>query len=158
MIATDKFPKEPYLPPTDVNGSYILNQTWYDLFKRWTHGAGAKITPETSADVVNLGNVPVTNAMLIQTDGKRLVLSDDGVRRYDAHGTLDATYGKGGFTQLSFIGKDAALQSDGNLVVVGMQNDSDTHRTPYHLVATRLTTRGSVDRSFASTTFSCSWF
>src|SRR5438552_1591244 len=78
------------------------------------------------------------------------VLSDDGVRRYNGHGKLDPTYGKGGFTRLSFIGKAAALQSDGNLVVVGIQNDSDTGHTPYHLVATRLSTHGSLDRSFAS--------
>src|SRR5205814_5065944 len=110
LIATDKFTKEPFLPVSDETGGTTVNPVFYDLFKRWLTGAGPSVTPLTSKGLVNLGNIPMSNAIVVQNDGKRLVVSDDGVRRYDAKGKLDLTYGKNGFAKLSFIGKAAALQ------------------------------------------------
>jgi uncharacterized delta-60 repeat protein len=148
LIATETFRNEPYLPPAVGNGPATPMPAAYDLVKRWAKGTGAAPVPQTSAGIVNLGNIAITNAIAVQKDGKILVLSDDGVRRYDSAGHLDSTYGKSGLAKLSFLGKSLALQGDGNLIVGGLQYDlSDTR---YHLVVTRLSTSGKVDTGFAA--------
>ena len=78
------------------------------------------------------------------------MLSDDGVRRYNSKGKLDTTYGDDGFAALALIGKAAALQSDGSLIVGGSANDTSIDSTPYHMVVTRLTASGSIDTTFAT--------
>ena len=151
-IADSRAQYKPLLdPPPDGTGAYTPLALVYDLFQRWVKGAPAAGTLASSAGVLNLGNDSVGTAVAVQGDGKTLVLSDDGVRRYDKKGKLDPTYGINGFAALSLIGKTLSLQSDGNLIVAGNQNDvADSAAHGYHLAVIRLSNLGQVDTSFGS--------
>jgi uncharacterized delta-60 repeat protein len=100
--------------------------------------------------VVNLGVKAPINAIVLQKDGKTLVLSDEGVRRYDTQGKIDTAYGVNGFAALPFTGMATAIQGDGNLIVGGSQTDSTPSSTPHHLVVTRLSTGGKIDKGFGT--------
>jgi uncharacterized delta-60 repeat protein len=151
LIATDsRLRGGLFYPPPGGKGDYTPMPALYDMFKHWAKGTPATSAPAGSKGVLNLGAKPVTNAIAVQNDGKTLVLSDDGVRRYDTKGKLDSTYGVGGFLKLPMIGKVLALQGDGNLIVGGSQNDTNPKLYPYHLVVTRLGTSGRVDKGFGT--------
>jgi uncharacterized delta-60 repeat protein len=88
--------------------------------------------------------------VLQQADGKILVIfsisTEQGiVTRYLSNGTLDVSYGVGGFSQVINIGvQSAALQSDGKVVVVGNSyNGSDND-----FAVARIKTNGNLDSSF----------
>jgi uncharacterized delta-60 repeat protein len=80
-----------------------------------------------------------TGAIAVQADGKVLVvggLSDPpqpgwfAVKRYNANGTLDATFGTGGVTSTDFGGNPASgtaivIQPDGKIVAAGMAQVSN---------------------------------
>jgi uncharacterized delta-60 repeat protein len=67
-------------------------------------------------------------ALMIQPDGKLVIAGESSyaflVARYEANGTLDLAFGNNGFALGNFsnnwdIGHDAALQTDGKIIVVG---------------------------------------
>jgi uncharacterized delta-60 repeat protein len=150
LIAQDRTTRGAlFYPRPDGKNPDLPLPPLYDMFKRWAKGSLASGTAATSKGVVNLGATAGIDAIATQKDGKTLVVSDDGVRRYDTKGKLDPTYGTGGFAALPFVGKAAALQSDGALIVGGVQTDTAA-RPAYHLVVTRLTAAGQIDTSFAT--------
>jgi uncharacterized delta-60 repeat protein len=89
--------------------------------------------------------------LLQQADGKILAItslafSQGVVARYLPNGTLDASYGRGGFTQIINVGFNAAvLQPDGKLVAAG---NSFTVDGDFGVV--RFKTNGQVDSSFGT--------
>jgi uncharacterized delta-60 repeat protein len=150
LIATDGRTRGAlFYPPPDGTSAYTPMPVIYDMFKQWARGMTPP-APKIGGGIVNLGAKPVSNAVATQKDGKTLVLSDDGVRRYDSQGNLDTSYGINGFAKLPMIGKALALQGDGNLVVAGNANDAAATPLPYHLVVMRLSTKGTIDKGFGS--------
>lgn len=121
-------------------------------------GAGGKITADFS------GKSSGAEGVAIQNDGKIIVAgyaqtgSADGTRsfalaRYNADGTLDASFGSGGKATTAFFNDyDAALaiaiQADGKMVLAGITINRDQGREEYALA--RYNTDGSLDRSFGS--------
>ena len=123
LIADGKYQGGLLYPPPAGQSAYTPLTTLYDMVQGWAKGTSSASAAKTSAGVLNLGAKAPSNAIAVQEDGKTLVVTDDGVRRYDTRGKLDSTYGVNGFAALPLIGATAALQSDGNLLVAGMAND-----------------------------------
>jgi uncharacterized delta-60 repeat protein len=136
-------------PPRSGSGAYTPMNPQYDMFKRWATGASTAVRAVSGNGFVNLNQARPAHAAVVQKDGKTLVLSDDGVRRYNTNGKIDSSYGVSGFVSIPLVGKTAALQGDGNLIVAGSIND-EAMRNGYHLIVTRLSTGGRIDRSFAT--------
>ena len=124
-------------------------------------GTGGEVTtsfgPDTSATAVGVA---------IQADGKIVVagtvqdfdtnfIDEFGLARYNANGSLDATFGTGGEVTTSF-GPDAsafaaglAIQPDGKIVVAGTVQDFSTDFISEFGLA-RYNTDGSLDAGFGS--------
>ncbi len=94
-----------------------------------------------------------TSKILLQADGKKLIVFDINyfnvmVARYNVDGTLDASYGQGGFSQtagdIGFFGFSAALQADGKVVVVGSAEGA----IPSDYVIVRYNITGQLDNTF----------
>ncbi len=99
----------------------------------------------------------VVRAIAVQADGKIVAVGYAGdagnwnfaLARFDANGTLDASFGSGG-TVVHDVGGGAdllygvALQSDGKIVAVGTGEDS----SPGEFVVTRYDTTGVLDPTF----------
>ncbi len=139
-----------YYPPPDGKSAYVPLTPLYDMFKHWATGSSIAPTPKTAKGALNLGKKLPINAIAVQKNGMTLVVTDDGVRRYDTKGKLDPTYGVNGFVRLLMVGSCAALQGDGNLIVAGSQADDTPKTGAYHLVVARLSTSGKVDKGFAT--------
>ncbi|HTE31102.1 MAG TPA: hypothetical protein VK666_12060, partial [Chryseolinea sp.] len=98
-----------------------------------------------------MGNVQSESGqkLLQQADGKILAIislsfSEGLVARYLSNGTLDASYGSGGFTKVMNVGfKDAKFQSDGKLVVAG-----NAYVVDGDFGVVRFKTNGQVDSTF----------
>ncbi len=118
-----------------------------------TFGSGGKV-------LTNLGASAVTGrGMVIQSDGKIVVAgatdlnnpgSDFVVVRYNADGTLDATFDGDGKVTTDFNSRSdaafaAAIQTDGRIVVVGV---SGTNSTDRDFAVARYNADGSLDSSF----------
>jgi len=116
--------------------------------------------------VTNFGNLPgqVTAAVAAQRDGKIVVAgtafgtarSGFAVARYNADGSLDASFAGGGTTVAEFPGTNAnagafalAIQADGRIIVAGSVT---TGSTPFDLAAdfavARILPGGALDPSF----------
>ncbi|WP_235116465.1 putative Ig domain-containing protein [Desmonostoc muscorum] len=100
------------------------------------------------------------NAITIQNDGKILVTGyttgfgflDFGLARYNADGTLDATFGNNGKTFANFSGYGAygqaiALQDDGKIFVTGYVSIGDGND---NFALARFNPDGSLDTTFGS--------
>ncbi|HJQ22921.1 MAG TPA: delta-60 repeat domain-containing protein [Blastocatellia bacterium] len=128
-----------------------------------TFGSGGKVTTDFFADL------DVIEDMTIQPDGRIVVAGDVyspqtsfdlAVARYNANGTLDATFGSGGKVTLDFFGREddgiaIAVQRDGKLVVAGLTFDaqdallaSPDARSQSSLVVARFNANGALDLSF----------
>ncbi|MDQ6766152.1 MAG: dockerin type I domain-containing protein [Verrucomicrobiota bacterium] len=101
-------------------------------------------------------------ALLIQPDGKIVIAGDsDGggyydflVARYNTNGTLDATFGNGGFTKTD-VGNgfedgasDAVLQPDGKIICAGWANRSNAANDDFVLL--RYNANGALDPTFGT--------
>lgn len=101
--------------------------------------------------------------LALQTDGKIVAVGQVdsgfslacGVSRFNADGSLDASFGTAGKTILSRISGDfdyacqaAAIQTDGKIVAVGYKYDPNTNNGDF--VIYRLNTDGSPDASFGN--------
>lgn len=93
------------------------------------------------------------NAVAIQADGKIVIAGHDTmdflVARYNANGTLDASFGTGGVVKTDFygwrdFGQDLVIQPDGKIVVVG----GSVYTTISHLSLARYNANGSLDATF----------
>jgi uncharacterized delta-60 repeat protein len=106
-----------------------------------TFGSGGIVTTENTNHAVG---------MVIQSDGKNLVpgsipnnqgVPEPGVARYNTNGSLDSSFGNGGFSMIP--GNPAfgiALQSDEKIVIGAAGN--------LRLLVIRLNTNGSLDTTF----------
>lgn len=106
---------------------------------------------------LSLGNFDVARAMAIQPDGRIVVAGYTGtgnavnfmIARFHANGSLDNTFGFGGFNALDFMGGPdygwaLALQADGKILVAGTVFNGA--RNVYGVA--RFDSDGTVDHSF----------
>jgi uncharacterized delta-60 repeat protein len=94
--------------------------------------------------------------VIIQPDGKIIIAGESSyeflVARYNSNGTLDTTFGDGGFALVNFSsnwdhGRDAVLQPDGKIILVGIAEVN----TPYYSFAiARVNPDGSLDQTFGN--------
>jgi uncharacterized delta-60 repeat protein len=98
--------------------------------------------------------------VVVQPDGKIVITgyrsTELFVARYTAAGSLDATFGTGGITQIadatySLCGFSIALQSDGKLVIGGTAIDRTTYNNSLALF--RFTSTGVLDNTFGNSGF-----
>lgn len=131
-----------------------------------TFGTNGITTTDFSSTV--LLSMPATgSATLIQPDGKIVVTGRDGINqpgiggnpkvalaRYNANGTLDATFGTGGKVLISFfpapqinLARAITIQTDGKLVVAGMAGPNE--QTASGALA-RFNSDGTLDTTFGT--------
>jgi uncharacterized delta-60 repeat protein len=95
--------------------------------------------------------------VIIQPNGRIIIAGESAyaflVARYNSNGTLDTTFGNGGFTEINFgnlswdHGRDAVLQADGKIIVVGIAEIN----SPYDSFAVaRFNPDGSLDQTFGN--------
>jgi uncharacterized delta-60 repeat protein len=94
--------------------------------------------------------------VIIQPDGRIIIAGESSyeflVARYNSNGTLDTTFGNGGFALVNFSsnwdhGRDAVLQADGKIILVGIAEVN----TPYDSFAVaRVNPDGSLDQTFGN--------
>src|SRR5262245_24661714 len=118
-----------------------------------TFGTGGKVTTDLQGSSQDDGQ-----AVAVQADGKIVVAGsfqgiDFAVVRYNADGTLDATFGTGGKVITNFgpgfttdAAQDLAIQSDGKIVVVG----SSTNSVGTDFAVARYNADGTLDASFGT--------
>jgi uncharacterized delta-60 repeat protein len=126
-----------------------------------TFGVAGRVTTDFP------GLAAVASSVALQPDGKILVaggafpnftfLGDFVLARYDADGTLDASFGSGGIVITSFPGQgsyafDLALQPDGKIVLAGTQfvsfSSEESSNTDFALA--RCNADGTPDLTFGS--------
>jgi uncharacterized delta-60 repeat protein len=98
------------------------------------------------------GSVAAPSAMLVQPDGKILVVDGSEILRFNPDGSLDPGFGNGGRVATPLdadvsLGADAALQPDGKIVVAG-RISVGVDRTD--VLVMRFNPDGSPDISFGS--------
>jgi uncharacterized delta-60 repeat protein len=92
--------------------------------------------------------------VLVQSDGKVLVLDHTKLSRFTANGAPDPTFGTGGSVAVAFLGTTydiahaMALQPDGKIVVAGETRVSVNDANGHDWAVARFTTLGVFDGSF----------
>lgn len=140
---------------------------FYPTEQRKGHVALARYNPDGSLDATFGNGGTVENnfgqglesyalELIIQPDGKLVIAGESAyeflVARYNSNGTLDTTFGNGGFAEVNFSsnwdhGRDAVLQADGKIILVGIAEIN----TPYDSFAVaRVNPDGSLDQSFGN--------
>ena len=90
----------------------------------------------TVASTAAAGALAAPSAMLVQPDGKILVINGSEILRFNPDGTPDSGFGNGGEVATPLdadvsLGADAALQPGGKIVVTGShQRRPRQHRCP----------------------------
>ena len=113
------------------------------------------------------GNFAAASAIMLQPDGKIVVAGtvdfnpdlpgsglDFALARYNANGTLDGSFGKGGKVVFDFFGSfdqanGAVLQPDGKIIAVGSASYDSANRDIGFALA-RFNTDGSIDFGFGT--------
>jgi uncharacterized delta-60 repeat protein/LPXTG-motif cell wall-anchored protein len=143
---------------TNIGGSLDFTAVRYngDGTVDTTFGAGGKVT----ADFANTGDNDYGKSVLIQSDGKILLIGhsemsgsvDFAAVRFTANGTLDNTFGTGGKATAD-IGSStgdnvvsATLQADGKILIVG----SSYVNNEWDFAIARFNTNGTLDNSFGA--------
>jgi uncharacterized delta-60 repeat protein len=117
-----------------------------------TFGDGGKVISDFDGRYENAGG------LALQNDGKIIVVGHTGggdsdidfaLARYNAHGTLDSTFGEDGQVITDFGGLDdlirsVALQSDGKIVVAGRSDNGSSD----DFALARYNADGTLDTSF----------
>lgn len=117
-----------------------------------TFGNGGKVVNDFGQGLESYA-IDVT----IQPDGRIIIAGESAyaflVARYNSNGTLDTTFGNGGFREINFgdlswdHARDVLLQPDGKIIVVGTAEID----TPYNSFAVaRFNPDGSLDQSFGN--------
>jgi uncharacterized delta-60 repeat protein len=104
-------------------------------------------------------------AVAVQTDGKIIAAGtanlrgDFGLARYNADGSLDASFGTGGKVTTDFngkadVGSSMTLQPDGKIIVAGIANVTapppNAQNTSGDFALARYNTNGTLDSSFGN--------
>lgn len=83
--------------------------------------------------------------VVVQNDGKVIVVGIGGMARHNSNGSVDTTFGTNGIASItSFDPQAVALQSDGKIIVGGTQNDINNGTT-----IARFLPNGKLDTSFS---------
>lgn len=112
-------------------------------------GAGGKVS-----GTLGLGSNVVD--LVVQDDGKTLVLDERSLRRFTSAGALDAGFGQGGSVPIAFLGTSydraqaMALQPDGKIVVVGDTQTSVVDENGNDWAVARYLPSGELDASFGT--------
>ena len=143
---------------TNIGGSLDFAAVRYnaDGTVDTTFGTGGKVT----ADFANTGDNDYGKSVLIQSDGKILLIGhsemsgsvDFAAVRFNSNGTLDNTFGNTGKATAD-IGNSsgdnvvsATLQADGKILIVG----SSYVNNEWDFAIARFNTNGTLDNSFAT--------
>lgn len=143
---------------TNIGGSLDFAAVRYnaDGTVDTTFGTGGKVT----ADFANTGDNDYGKSVLIQSDGKILLIGhsemsgsvDFAAVRFNSNGTLDNTFGNTGKATAD-IGNSAGdnvvsatLQADGKILIVG----SSYVNNEWDFAIARFNTNGTLDNSFAT--------
>lgn len=121
-----------------------------------TPPASGSLDPEFGGNGKVTASLPATEAMVLQSDGKIVLLGRSSLARYNSDGTVDSTFGTAGLVLVQFLGSSTptsiALQSDGKIVVGGRSGRALADGlTNFALV--RLNTNGSIDTTFGDNGF-----
>ena len=117
----------------------LLSAALLDL----SFGSGGKVL----TDFPGTGEDAAMGAVL-QTGDKTVILTDGGLARYDGSGSLDPSFGSGGFAQIAGYQPVAlALAPDGSIVVAGYGPTKDGDE---QLVLSRFSADGAIDASFGT--------
>jgi uncharacterized delta-60 repeat protein len=110
-----------------------------------TFGRGGEV-------VTSLGTNRVATDAILQPNGDIVVSVGIGAVRYLPNGSLDSTFGSGGFAlaQPGFLGGALTLQSDGKIVVVG---NTELAGGGENFVVARFNPNGSPDSTFTNPPF-----
>jgi uncharacterized delta-60 repeat protein len=138
---------------------FLLNQSLFGALRLLTNGAlDSTFSGDGLAEAVFAGSdVAQPTALALQPDGNIVVAgyaffgssNRVALARFQANGTLDATFGSGGVLTTSLgatnaSAADVALQADGRVVVAG----SASFGFDGWLLAARYQTNGTLDTSF----------
>ncbi len=93
--------------------------------------------------------VPTSEGIAVQPDGKIVVVTSGSVVRYLLDGSLDPSFGAGGYVATAFDAAAVALQPDGKIVVAGAMSDGSELDGSEFAVA-RYNPDGSPDPSFGT--------
>ncbi|MCI0432100.1 MAG: hypothetical protein L0271_00430 [Gemmatimonadetes bacterium] len=99
--------------------------------------------------------LPSGDAVVLQPDGKLVVLAGLNLARFNTDGSFDASFGTGGRVAVSFNGvfgeeaQDLVLQPDGRILVAGYTRTLQT-TTNYDMAIRRFESNGTVDASFGT--------
>ena len=107
-----------------------------------------------------VGNGSAFQKIILQPDGKIIAIGeayntssfDFAVARFDSNGSVDASFGTDGKTTVNFnnfndFGRNAVLQSDGKIVIVGAAKNSNGNSS---IALLRLNADGSPDNTFGT--------
>lgn len=95
------------------------------------------------------------DAVVLQPDGKLVVLAGLNLARFNSDGSFDASFGTGGSVPAPFNGvfgeeaRDVALQPDGRILVAGSTRTAAT-TIDYDFAVRRFESNGAVDASFGT--------
>lgn len=126
---------------SDVAVICVTQQTNGDLDP--SYGQAGKVTSGLVGGALDI---------VIQTDGKAILLGERAMARYNTDGTLDQSFGTGGNVPIPFNGGlldnalGLTLQPDGKIVVVGTSKVG----TQDDFAIARYTSAGQLDGSFGS--------
>lgn len=93
--------------------------------------------------------VPTSEGIAVQPDRKIVVVTSGSVVRYLSDGSLDSSFGAGGYVATAFDAAAVALQPDGKIVVAGAMSDGSGIDGSEFAVA-RYNADGSPDPSFGT--------
>jgi uncharacterized delta-60 repeat protein len=94
--------------------------------------------------------VPTSEGIAVQPDGKIVVVTSGSVVRYLSDGSLDSSFGTGGYVATAFDAAAVALQPDGKIVVAGAMSYHSDGLDGSEFVVARYNPDGSPDPSFGT--------
>ena len=147
------------IPSSDFCGDAVLQTDGKIVFvgrnPNENYSFIARTNPSGSLDTSfnNFGFITFSgtgfDSLLVQPDGKIVVVGQSIVYRFNSNGTLDTSFNSTGsviigINSYPFYGKSILLQNDGKIVVVGTVNNSSNN----DFAVIRLNTDGSFDTTF----------
>jgi uncharacterized delta-60 repeat protein len=130
-----------------VAGQVIINA--YTNLALVRYRSNGRLDPSFGNGGRVLARVGTPSTVLIQRDGKIVVVAGKSLLRYGGDGTLDPSFGVDGkVTNIPGVGNALAIQADGKLVVAGTGEGRCNCEDPRVFMIARWTSDGSPDLSF----------